>query len=146
MRCYLRLSDNLRAREALRQCLPEALRDSTFQNALKDGKKKSAPSIVNVSVRAVCCLCGRSILVGVVELFNLILTYTLPPPQTLPPTAGWLNFSSISPKHQVVVLVVVVVVVVVMVVVVEVVVVLEFCFLSFFFLFLCCVWGYSKSK
>merc|ERR1712086_538571 len=36
VRCYLRLSDNLRAREALRQCLPEALRDSTFQNALKD--------------------------------------------------------------------------------------------------------------
>jgi CCR4-NOT transcription complex subunit 9 len=27
VRCYLRLSDNLRAREALRQCLPEALRD-----------------------------------------------------------------------------------------------------------------------
>lgn len=36
VRCYLRLSDNLRAREALRQCLPDALRDSTFQNALKD--------------------------------------------------------------------------------------------------------------
>ena len=36
VRCYLRLSDNLRAREALRQCLPDALRDSTFSNALKD--------------------------------------------------------------------------------------------------------------
>ena len=28
--------DLCRAREALRQCLPDALRDSTFQNALKD--------------------------------------------------------------------------------------------------------------
>lgn len=36
VRCYLRLSDNLRAREALRQCLPDALRDNTFSNALKD--------------------------------------------------------------------------------------------------------------
>eukprot|EP00519_Triparma_laevis_P013862 CAMPEP_0182490722 /NCGR_PEP_ID=MMETSP1321-20130603/477_1 /TAXON_ID=91990 /ORGANISM="Bolidomonas sp., Strain RCC1657" /LENGTH=289 /DNA_ID=CAMNT_0024692947 /DNA_START=274 /DNA_END=1140 /DNA_ORIENTATION=- len=35
VRCYLRLSDNLRAREALRQCLPEALRDETFQQALE---------------------------------------------------------------------------------------------------------------
>lgn len=31
VRCYLRLSDNSRAREALRQCLPEPLRDNTFQ-------------------------------------------------------------------------------------------------------------------
>ena len=37
VRCYLRLSDNLRAREALRQCVPEALRDGkTFVEALKD--------------------------------------------------------------------------------------------------------------
>eukprot|EP00274_Cyanoptyche_gloeocystis_P001818 CAMPEP_0196664810 /NCGR_PEP_ID=MMETSP1086-20130531/58483_1 /TAXON_ID=77921 /ORGANISM="Cyanoptyche gloeocystis , Strain SAG4.97" /LENGTH=301 /DNA_ID=CAMNT_0042001267 /DNA_START=13 /DNA_END=918 /DNA_ORIENTATION=+ len=36
VRCYLRLSDNPRAREALRQCLPEGLRDQTFQSALKD--------------------------------------------------------------------------------------------------------------
>uniref|UniRef100_A0A7S2V242 Cell differentiation protein rcd1 n=1 Tax=Fibrocapsa japonica TaxID=94617 RepID=A0A7S2V242_9STRA len=36
VRCYLRLSDNLRAREALRQCLPEGLRDSTFTGVLKD--------------------------------------------------------------------------------------------------------------
>eukprot|EP00741_Cyanophora_paradoxa_P008136 tig00001264_g7873.t1 len=36
VRCYLRLSDNPRAREALRQCLPESLRDSTFGGALKD--------------------------------------------------------------------------------------------------------------
>eukprot|EP00638_Chattonella_subsalsa_P010097 CAMPEP_0117761406 /NCGR_PEP_ID=MMETSP0947-20121206/17264_1 /TAXON_ID=44440 /ORGANISM="Chattonella subsalsa, Strain CCMP2191" /LENGTH=144 /DNA_ID=CAMNT_0005582397 /DNA_START=572 /DNA_END=1006 /DNA_ORIENTATION=+ len=36
VRCYLRLSDNLRAREALRQCLPEALRDNTFTVVLKD--------------------------------------------------------------------------------------------------------------
>lgn len=36
VRCYLRLSDNPRAREALRQCLPDPLRDGTFGGALKD--------------------------------------------------------------------------------------------------------------
>lgn len=36
VRCYLRLSDNPRAREALRQCLPPALRDDTFNGALRD--------------------------------------------------------------------------------------------------------------
>merc|ERR1712174_3530 len=36
VRCYLRLSDNLRAREALRQCLPDALRDETFHGVLRD--------------------------------------------------------------------------------------------------------------
>ncbi|KAG6841084.1 Cell differentiation protein rcd1 [Blastosporella zonata] len=35
VRCYLRLSDNLRAREALRACLPEPLRDHTFSTLLK---------------------------------------------------------------------------------------------------------------
>ena len=36
VRCYLRLSDNPRAREALRQCLPELLRKPTFTACLKD--------------------------------------------------------------------------------------------------------------
>ncbi|KAK6166143.1 CCR4-NOT transcription complex subunit 9 [Patella vulgata] len=36
VRCYLRLSDNSRAREALQQCLPDQLKDSTFANCLKD--------------------------------------------------------------------------------------------------------------
>lgn len=36
VRCYLRLSDNLRARDALRQCLPDALKDTTFTTVLKD--------------------------------------------------------------------------------------------------------------
>lgn len=36
VRCYLRLSDNARAKEALRQCLPDGLRDNTFTNVLKD--------------------------------------------------------------------------------------------------------------
>ena len=35
VRCYLRLSDNPRAREALRACLPEPLKDNTFGNLLK---------------------------------------------------------------------------------------------------------------
>lgn len=40
-RCYLRLADNLRARDALRQCLPEALRDGTFNNLLRDDASTS---------------------------------------------------------------------------------------------------------
>lgn len=36
VRCYLRLSDNARAREALRQCFPQSLRDDTFVGALRD--------------------------------------------------------------------------------------------------------------
>ncbi|GAB5029960.1 cell rcd1-like protein [Nannochloropsis oceanica] len=37
VRCYLRLSENPRARDALRQCLPDALRsDQTFAQCLKD--------------------------------------------------------------------------------------------------------------
>ncbi|ESP03175.1 hypothetical protein LOTGIDRAFT_205068 [Lottia gigantea] len=38
VRCYLRLSDNVRAREALQHCLPDQLKDSTFANCLKDDK------------------------------------------------------------------------------------------------------------
>jgi len=36
IRCYLRLSDNPRAREALRQCLPDLLRNPSFTSCLKD--------------------------------------------------------------------------------------------------------------
>lgn len=36
VRCYLRLADNARARDALRQCLPDSLRDSTFRETLHD--------------------------------------------------------------------------------------------------------------
>lgn len=36
VRCYLRLADNARAREALRQCLPDQLKDNTFALCLKD--------------------------------------------------------------------------------------------------------------
>ncbi|XP_039249757.1 CCR4-NOT transcription complex subunit 9 [Styela clava] len=36
VRCYLRLSDNARAKEALRQCLPDQLKDTTFLTVLKD--------------------------------------------------------------------------------------------------------------
>jgi len=36
VRCYLRLADNSRARDALRTCLPSALRDSTFAATLRD--------------------------------------------------------------------------------------------------------------
>ncbi|XP_054712426.1 CCR4-NOT transcription complex subunit 9-like [Uloborus diversus] len=38
IRCYLRLSDNPRAREALRQCLPDQLKDNTFASCLKEDK------------------------------------------------------------------------------------------------------------
>ena len=36
LRCYLRLSDNPRARECLRQCFPDQLRDPNFTTCLKD--------------------------------------------------------------------------------------------------------------
>ena len=51
VRCYLRLSDNPRAREALRQCLPDQLKDSTFATCLKDEsttKKWLAQLIKNI--------------------------------------------------------------------------------------------------
>jgi CCR4-NOT transcription complex subunit 9 len=35
VRCYLRLSENVRARDALRQNLPEVLRDNSFANVLR---------------------------------------------------------------------------------------------------------------
>ena len=35
VRCYLRLSEHTRARDALRQCLPEALRDQSFAQVLR---------------------------------------------------------------------------------------------------------------
>uniref|UniRef100_A0ACD5UMX2 Uncharacterized protein n=1 Tax=Avena sativa TaxID=4498 RepID=A0ACD5UMX2_AVESA len=35
IRCYLRLSDNPRARVALKICLPSMLRDGTFDNCLR---------------------------------------------------------------------------------------------------------------
>merc|ERR1739838_1265270 len=38
VRCYLRLSDNQRACEALCQCLPDQLKDDTFSECLKDDK------------------------------------------------------------------------------------------------------------
>jgi hypothetical protein len=46
------LSDNARAREALRQCLPEPLRDATFQGVLRDDaatKRCLAQLLINLS-------------------------------------------------------------------------------------------------
>ncbi|KAL7533820.1 hypothetical protein ACHAXR_009718 [Thalassiosira sp. AJA248-18] len=50
VRCYLRLSDNTRARDALRQALPTSLRDDTFGNALRDDMtvKKWLSQLLNV--------------------------------------------------------------------------------------------------
>ena len=38
VRCYLRLSDNLRAREALQACIPDQLKNNTFANCLKEDR------------------------------------------------------------------------------------------------------------
>ncbi|EJU03763.1 Rcd1-like protein [Dacryopinax primogenitus] len=54
VRCYLRLSDNMRAREALRACLPEPLRDGTFSQLLKGDsvtKRCLATLLINLSDR-----------------------------------------------------------------------------------------------
>jgi CCR4-NOT transcription complex subunit 9 len=50
VRCYLRLSDNTRARDALRQALPTSLRDDTFGIALRDDMtvKKWLSQLLNV--------------------------------------------------------------------------------------------------
>lgn len=55
VRCYLRLSDNPRAREALRSCLPSPLRDATFSQLLKNDhitKRCLATLLLNLSDRA----------------------------------------------------------------------------------------------
>ncbi|KAJ3249234.1 Cell differentiation protein rcd1 [Chytriomyces hyalinus] len=52
VRCYQRLGDNPRAKEALRQCLPEPLRDNTFAGVLKDDlttKRCLGSLLVNLS-------------------------------------------------------------------------------------------------
>ncbi|KAJ3315511.1 hypothetical protein HDV04_003053 [Boothiomyces sp. JEL0838] len=49
IRCYLRLSDNPRAREALRQCLPQPLRDATFAMILKDDITTKRIFAMNIS-------------------------------------------------------------------------------------------------
>jgi hypothetical protein len=49
---YFRLSDNNRARQALRQCLPEPLRDATFSAVLRDDaatKRCLAQLLINLS-------------------------------------------------------------------------------------------------
>jgi CCR4-NOT transcription complex subunit 9 len=49
---YNSLSDNARAREALRQCLPEPLRDATFSSVLRDDaatKRCLAQLLINLS-------------------------------------------------------------------------------------------------
>lgn len=51
IRCYLRLSDNPRAREALRQCLPDLLRNPGFTGCLKSDdttRRWLAQLLVNV--------------------------------------------------------------------------------------------------
>jgi len=55
IRCYLRLSDNPRAREALRSCLPDCLKDDTFESVLKDDqstKKWLAQLLANLETPA----------------------------------------------------------------------------------------------
>lgn len=52
VRCYLRLSDNMEARKALKKCLPEALRDATFSIILRDDaatKRCLSQLLVNIS-------------------------------------------------------------------------------------------------
>ena len=49
---FASLSDNARAREALRQCLPEPLRDATFSSVLRDDaatKRCLAQLLINLS-------------------------------------------------------------------------------------------------
>ncbi|KAJ1565515.1 hypothetical protein HK405_012184, partial [Cladochytrium tenue] len=72
IRCYLRLSENPRAREALRQCLPDPLRDATFIQLIKDDitTKRCLQS-------ALYFFC---IAVGVLSLLDFPACHSLAPP------------------------------------------------------------------
>lgn len=68
IRCYLRLSDNTRAREALLNCLPRQFLDVNFTSCLKDDDqtKQCAPQcsigpacLARLSNRTSCCLAMR---------------------------------------------------------------------------------------
>lgn len=64
VRCYLRLSDNSRAREALRQCLPDPLRNPQFTSCLKDDvttRRWLAQLLVNVGHLQDAALLGTDI-------------------------------------------------------------------------------------
>lgn len=54
IRCYLRLSDNSRAREALRQCLPKLLTDQTFTICLaEDGQTRGCVLLDTTSAHTI---------------------------------------------------------------------------------------------
>jgi CCR4-NOT transcription complex subunit 9 len=64
VRCYLRLSDNPRAREALRQCLPEPLRNPQFTACLKDDpitRRWLAQLLMNVGHQQDAALLGTDV-------------------------------------------------------------------------------------
>ncbi|PSC67471.1 Cell differentiation RCD1 [Micractinium conductrix] len=64
VRCYLRLSDNPRAREALRQCLPDLLRNPAFTACLKDDvttRRWLAQLLVNVGHLADAAALGTDV-------------------------------------------------------------------------------------
>lgn len=72
-----RLSDNARAREALRQCLPEPLRDATFSSVLRDDaatKRCLAQLLINLSDNMVESnnhqVCSRSLYNKMLRLFT----------------------------------------------------------------------------
>jgi CCR4-NOT transcription complex subunit 9 len=67
VRCYLRLSDNPRAREALRQCLPDLLRNPQFTACLKDDattRRWLAQLLVNAGHPGDAAALGASDVVG----------------------------------------------------------------------------------
>lgn len=64
VRCYLRLSDNTRAREALRQCLPDPLRNPQFTACLKDDqttRRWLAQLLMNVGHPAAAALLATDV-------------------------------------------------------------------------------------
>ena len=56
IRCYLRLSDNSRAREALRQCLPPLLLDAGFTACLKDDGQTRGCATTTLRLTDFMCL------------------------------------------------------------------------------------------
>ena len=87
VRCYLRLSDNPRAKEALKACLPDQLKDNTFSECLKDdaSTKKWLSQLIKNLEPFTLPVISAGTNSGGNGLGGMMMG---PPPQSLTPSAG----------------------------------------------------------
>ncbi len=91
VRCYLRLSDNPRAREALRQCLPDLLRSPQFTACLKDDP---------TTRRCVFCFPSQDLVFAIVEGLCGRVSTCCAPCSSLPASRPIPSLGGASPSHQ----------------------------------------------